>query len=255
MKRFINKIAIVFVGIVIVFFGIILSVRYQYRDRMFVNHPDLKAPIIVLGTKVEDDGAPSDWLRKRVEVGVAVWEKRAAEIINTCGIQEGRPIGHRCDLPQIILSGDNGWKRRDEITAMRSVPDVSTVPEDLVREDGWNARTIDSCWRAKNVLHIDRAILITQKFHMPRALYLCNKLGVDSYGVIADDGSHHIVRSYLRDWLASALAWWNIQFGYTPEHQTIPSPLGGEREYKGIKKDHPRAVMRNGNGKLFVTCA
>lgn len=205
--------------------SIILSVRYPYRDRMYLDLPDLKAPIIILGTKVEDDGAPSDWLRKRVEAGVAIWEKRATEIINTCGMQEGRPIGDRCDLPKLVLSGDNGWKRRDEIAAMKQVSSVSQVSESSLIEDGWNARTIDSCWRAKNVLHIDRAILITQKFHLPRALYVCNKLGVDSYGVIADDGDHNVVRSYLRDWLASALAWWDIQSGYTPEHQTIPSPF------------------------------
>src|SRR3989338_6556452 len=159
----VKKIAAIFFSIAALFIlSLIFSVRYQYRDRMFAGHPDVKAPIIVLGTRVEDDGAPSDWLTRRVEAGVTVWEKRASEIINTCGMQEGRPIGDRCDVPSIILSGDNGWKRRDEITAMRSVSDISTVPEDLVQEDGWHARTIDSCWRAKNVLGIDRAVLVTQ---------------------------------------------------------------------------------------------
>lgn len=222
IKRYQRFILGVFLLLLVVLAAIILSVRYQYRDRMFVEHPDLKAPIIVLGTRVEDDGTPSDWLQKRVVAGAEIWEKRASEIINTCGMQEGRPIGDRCDLPQIILSGDNGWKRRDEITAMRSVWALGTVPEDVVIEDGWNARTIDSCWRAKNVYEIDRAVLITQKFHMPRALYLCNKLGVDAYGVIADDGEHNVLRSYLRDWLASVKAWWDVTAGYTPQ---IPSPF------------------------------
>ena len=198
--------------------SIILSVRYPFRDRMFVNHSDLKAPIIVLGTRVEDDGAPSDWLFNRVDTGVDVWSKRAQEIINTCGMQEARDIGDRCDLPKFILSGDNGWKRKDEITAMKQVPSLAQVSESSLREDGWNARTIDSCWRAKNVLGIDRAILVTQAFHMPRALYLCNKLGVDSYGIVADNGEKNVLRSYLRDWGASVKAWWDIQSGYTPEY-------------------------------------
>src|SRR3989344_6231491 len=215
----VKKIAAIFFSIAALFIlSLIFSVRYQYRDRMFAGHPDLKVPIIVLGTRVEDDGAPSDWLRKRVEAGIAVWEKRATEIIQTCGMQEARDIGDRCDLPPIILSGDNGWKRMDEITAMRSVSDISTVPGDLVEEDGWNARTIDSCWRAKNVLGIDRAILVTQKFHLPRALYLCNELGIDAYGVIADNGKNNVLRSYLRDWFASVKAWWDIESGYQPEH-------------------------------------
>lgn len=202
----------------VVVLAIILSVRYPYRDRMYMDQPDLKAPIIVLGSKVEENGAPSDWLRKRVEAAVAIWEKRTAEIINTCGMQEARDIGDRCDVPKLVLSGDNGWKRMDEIAAMRRGPDVSAVPQDLVREDGWNARTIDSCWRAKNVLGIDRAILVTQAFHMPRALYVCNKLGVDAYGIIADDGKNNVLRSYLRDWVASVKAWWDVMAGYTPEH-------------------------------------
>ncbi len=204
--------------VVFAFAAVIFSVRYSYRDRMFTDHPDLKAPIIILGTRVEDDGAPSDWLWKRVEAGVVIWEKRANKIITTCGMQEGRPIGDRCDLPKLILSGDNGWKRMDEIMAMKSVPSVTQVAGSSLQEDGWNARTIDSCWRAKNVLHIDRAVLVTQAFHMPRALYLCNKLGIDAYGVIADNGKKNILRSYFRDWFASVKAWWDVETGYMPEH-------------------------------------
>ncbi|MEK7481297.1 MAG: hypothetical protein AAB633_00935, partial [Patescibacteria group bacterium] len=56
--------------------SIILSVRFPYRDRMYAEQWDLKAPIIVLGSKVEENGAASDWLARRVEAGVAIWEKR-----------------------------------------------------------------------------------------------------------------------------------------------------------------------------------
>ena len=218
MKISFKKIIAIGAGALVFFIvSIILSVRYPYRDRMFVEQPDLKAPIIVLGSKVEENGAASDWLARRVEAGVAIWEKRATEIINTCGMQEARDIGDRCDLPMIILSGDNGWKRADEIAAMRAVPDITTVPADQIQEDGLNARTVDSCWRAKNVLGIDRAILVTQAFHMPRALYLCNKLGVDAYGIVAENGKKNLLRSYLRDWLASVRAWWDVVVGYTPE--------------------------------------
>ncbi|MEK7532093.1 MAG: ElyC/SanA/YdcF family protein [Patescibacteria group bacterium] len=222
MKITFKKSFVIIAGAVLFFvLSAILSVRYPYRDRMYVAQPDLKAAIIVLGTRVEDDGAPSDWLRKRVEAGVAIWEKRATEIINTCGMQEARDIGDRCDLPKLILSGDNGWKRKDEIAAMKQVPSLAQVSESSLMEDGWNARTIDSCWRAKNVLGIDHAVLITQAFHMPRALYLCNKLGVDAYGVVADDGENNVLRSYFRDWLASAKAWWDINRGYKPEHAAV----------------------------------
>ncbi|MBI4098711.1 MAG: YdcF family protein [Candidatus Magasanikbacteria bacterium] len=220
MKISFKKI-ILAIAVTVLFFvaSIILSVRYPYRDRMFVSHPDLKAQIIVLGSKVEENGEASDWLAYRVLAGVEYWRKRANEIYDTCRPYEARDIGDRCDPPKIVLSGDNGWKRADEITAMREVPaldEPATI--DAVTEDGWNARTIDSCWRAKNVLGIDRAILVTQKFHMPRALYLCNKLGVDSYGVIADNGKKNVLRSYLRDWLASVKAWWDVGTGYVPEH-------------------------------------
>lgn len=218
MKWF-QRIGLAVVAITVVLAILVLIVRYPYRDRMYEEQTDLKAPIIVLGTRVEENGEPSDWLAYRVLAGVELWRKRANEIYDTCRPYEARDIGDRCDPPKILLSGDNGWKRANEIAAMREVPaldEPATI--DAVTEDGWNARTIDSCWRAKNVLKIDRAILVTQAFHMPRALYLCNKLGVDSYGVIADDGKENKLRSYLRDWLASVKAWWDVVVGYRPEH-------------------------------------
>lgn len=211
--------SIIAAGVVIFFFAVVLSVRFPYRDRMFAEQSDVKAPIIVLGSKVEDNGEPSDWLAYRVLAGVESWRKRADEIYDACRPYEARDIGDRCDPPKILLSGDNGWKRADEIVAMREVPALDEpVTAGSVIDDGWNARTIDSCWRAKNVLGIDRAILVTQAFHMPRALYLCNKFGIDSYGVIADNGKNNVLRSYLRDWFASVKAWWDIGVGYRPEH-------------------------------------
>ncbi|NIP32484.1 hypothetical protein GWN26_03100 [Candidatus Saccharibacteria bacterium] len=97
------------------------------------------------------------------------------------------------------------------------------VPDSIVIVDGNNARTFDSCYRLKNELRQNDVVLITQGFHMPRALYLCNKMGLDAWGLESDLRMYKdIVWFTVRDWMASLLAWWDIY------NQRLPSYLQAE---------------------------
>ncbi len=182
-------------GALFCFFGFVTvvgTIRTTYVDKMYAEHPDLDAHIMILGGKVEADGSASDWLANRVRAGAVLAQK------------QGKPVW---------LSGDSGWKRKNEIVAMAEV--LESFHLDYI-VDGRVGRTIDSCWRAKHVHDIESLIIVTQKFHMARALYLCNKLGIDTYGVVAENGESGLATTYLRDYAASVLAWRDIQFGYTP---------------------------------------
>ena len=87
---------------------------------------------------------------------------------------------------KIVVSGDNRKKSYDEPTVMKETAINLGVPAENIIPDYAGRRTYDTCFRAKEIFEIERAILVTQEFHLPRALYLCNALGVESIGVKAD---------------------------------------------------------------------
>ncbi len=120
--------------------------------------------ILVLGCKVEGD-TPSLMLSKRLEKTIDVYEK-----IN-------KPV---------IISGDSTRDNYDEVGVMNKYLSSQINNKELILDkEGIN--TYDSLYRVKNVYGINKIVIITQEFHMYRALYLADKLGLDAYGVVAND--------------------------------------------------------------------
>ncbi|HTX91770.1 MAG TPA: ElyC/SanA/YdcF family protein [Anaerolineales bacterium] len=104
-------------------------------------------------------------------------------------------------VEKLLMSGDNRFINYNEPEAMRQLALSLGVPTDAIVRDYAGRRTYDTCYRAKAIFGVTQAILVTQAFHMPRALYLCNHLGVDSVGVDAD----------LEVYRKSALLYWNLR--------------------------------------------
>lgn len=176
-----------------------LDVQLRYRDRMVraENVPTSTEAIIVLGAALKADGTPSDALRDRLETGVALYKVGKA--------------------PKLLLTGDDGKNHSNEVAVMRAYAIDHGVPESDVKVDGQGYRTYESCARAVQVLNIKKAILVTQNFHLPRALYLCNRLGMDAVGVSADlEQYQDWWWNEARDLLASVKAWWDINV-WTPK--------------------------------------
>ncbi len=84
------------------------------------------------------------------------------------------------------MSGDNPTENYDEPTTMKETAVKLGVPESDVVLDFAGRRTYDTCFRAKEIFEVQKAILVTQEFHQARALYLCSNLGIDSVGITAD---------------------------------------------------------------------
>ena len=100
-------------------------------------------------------------------------------------------------------------------------------PEDVMCDDA-GSRTYDSCYRAKAIFGVERVILVSQRFHLPRAIFTCRSLGIDSVGFAADRrvyGSESYNR--LREGFASVAAWWDVTVAH-------PLPVLGEREEMGV---------------------
>ncbi|MDF1496957.1 MAG: YdcF family protein [Patescibacteria group bacterium] len=172
--------------------SVIFYVRTSNLDKIveFDKAPQAQA-IIILGASLKPDGTPSDALKDRLIRGAELYEASKA--------------------PTILITGDGGLNRADEITSMHNFLLDLQIPNQAIIEDRHGYRTYESCKRAKQEFNIDNAILVTQQFHLVRALYICNALGVDSTGIASDLQTYEKINFFtLRDYLASFKAWIDI---------------------------------------------
>ncbi|SCL21992.1 protein SanA, affects membrane permeability for vancomycin [Micromonospora nigra] len=161
-----------------------------------------EAPVaLVLGTRVLPDGTPSPFLLGRLEV---------AHRLFTAG-----------KVRAILVSGDNMTAEYDEPSAMRRWLVDQGVPADKVVRDHAGFDTYDSCARAKRIFGVDRATVVTQTFHLPRAVTVCRQIGIDATGV-GDETARRYERiwriSSSREHGASVKAAWDVLWGRDPAH-------------------------------------
>jgi len=121
---------------------------------------------IVFGAGLWRDGTPTPILRDRVQTAANLYFAGKVE--------------------KLLMSGDNRFVNYNEPEAMRQFALSLGVPDEDIVLDYAGRRTYDTCYRARDIFRVDSAILVTQGFHLPRAIYLCNMLGVDGVGVPAD---------------------------------------------------------------------
>lgn len=125
------------------------------------------APVaIVLGASVKTPTQPSDALKDRLETAYDLY-------------RSGR-------VQRILLTGDGGAFRSDEISVMRAFLQAKGLDTRDILVDTEGFRTYESCKRAKELFRIKRAVIITQRFHLARALFLCRYFDIDVSGLAAD---------------------------------------------------------------------
>lgn len=164
---------------------------------------------IVFGAKVWDDKSPSPVLYDRIVTAVELYRAGRVE--------------------KILMSGDNPIENYDEPTAMKETAVRLGVLESDIILDFAGRRTYDTCYRAREIFEIQKAVLVTQKFHLARALYLCNNLGVDSIGITADRRRYEAEKYWkFREFFSVASAWLEMNF-------VSLEPVGGKKE--PIKKN------------------
>jgi len=165
--------------------------------------------------------------RSRIIQGESISDERPVALVLGAGLKSRRPNAVLADrletakslyragkVKKLVLSGDNRAIDYNEPQAMRQYLVDAGIPEGDLILDYAGRRTYDSCYRLRDVFGQHRAVIVTQSFHLPRALYLCNKLGVDTIGVSADRGKGVWWWSgdYLREIPASISAWLDIVF-------------------------------------------
>jgi SanA protein len=161
---------------------------------------------IVFGAGLQRDGSPSPVLRDRVEAAVQLYQAGKVE--------------------KLLMSGDNRFIDYNEPGAMRAFAVGLGVPEEDIVLDYAGRRTYDTCYRAKYIFQVNEAILVTQSYHLPRALFICSGVGIDAVGVSADLRTYvnsSLVSWNLRELPASLVALWEVWV-------THPLPVMGDVE-------------------------
>jgi SanA protein len=157
---------------------------------------------IVFGAGLWPDGSPSPILADRVSTAVALYERGAVD--------------------KLLMTGDNRHLNYNEPGAMRAYAGALGVPEDDIVLDYAGRRTYDSCYRARHIFGVTDAVLVTQAYHLDRALFTAHHLGIDVVGVAADQRDYAQIRYYWwRELAATTVAYWQVLV-------TRPEPVMGE---------------------------
>jgi SanA protein len=157
---------------------------------------------IVFGAGVWPGGVLSDVLVDRVDTAVELYRLGKVE--------------------KLLLTGDNSTPYYNEPKHMRDHAIARGVPDRDLVLDYAGRRTYDSCYRARYIFGVTEAILVTQAYHLDRALFTANALGIKAVGVRADRRDYRRVQAYWwRELFATSLAWWQVKI-------TRPEPILGE---------------------------
>ena len=173
----------------------------QTRVRPGVSDVSRTDVAIVLGAGLRPDGTPSTYLRRRLDAAAELYAR------GTVGV--------------ILVSGDNSTTQHDEPTAMRDWLVGLGVPEDRVVRDFAGLDTHDSCVRAHEVFGVTDAVVITQDYHLRRALFSCREAGIDVVGLGLSSTSVEPIKAVLyrvREIPASIKAAWDALTGREPAH-------------------------------------
>ena len=168
-KKSFLKLGALFLVSAFLFFVGVLTVNFSMQGVVKNNIVD--APegeyecILILGCRVNGD-TPSEMLKDRLDTGIRLYKSGAA--------------------PKILMTGDGRSDSYDEVSVMKAYAIAEGVPEKDIICDPLGLCTYDSMWRAENVYGIDSVIVVTQEYHLTRALYNAEGVGMDACGVASD---------------------------------------------------------------------
>lgn len=163
--------SIIFIGLagLITMFGINLYVKAAVKDEILAPEKlsEINADcILVLGAGVYANGVPSPMLEDRILQGIDLYDLGASK--------------------KILMSGDHGRVNYDEVNVMKQTAIDKGVASEDVFMDHAGFSTYESLFRAREIFEVKKIIIVTQKYHLYRALYIAERLGFEAYGVASN---------------------------------------------------------------------
>ena len=169
MKKLLKYGIIIIIIIAIIVLGINLYVRIStnkqiIKENDYTELSDVDC-IIILGAGIWED-KPSPMLEDRLLEGIKLYQNSVSD--------------------KIIMSGDHGRREYDEVNIMKNYAIEKGIPSENIFMDHAGFSTYESIYRAKDIFEAKKVVIVTQKYHLYRALYIANQLGLEAYGVGAD---------------------------------------------------------------------
>lgn len=204
---------IILAGTLVIIFVIFLNIYIlrsssEYISANMADLPESQAALI-LGARVYSNGNMSDILLDRT--------------IKALELYEGGKVS------KILISGDHGQEDYDEVNTVKDyLVDRGVTAEDIFLDHA-GFDTYDSLYRSKEVFEVESLIVVTQAFHLPRAVYIGDKLGIETYGYVADRQPYVAAKfNDLRESLARVKAFLNVLFNSKPTYLGDPIPINGD---------------------------
>ena len=221
IKRFIKSVLLIFV---IASGGILIINGYVKKtsEKWILSIDEAKELestdcILVLGAGVKNNERPSDMLNDRLETGIELYNQKVSD--------------------KILMSGDHGRKDYDEVNVMKNFAINKGVPSEDVFMDHAGFSTYESMYRAKEVFEADKIVIVSQKYHLYRAIYIARSLGLEAYGVPSD------VREYrgqryrdFREVIARVKDFFNVIIKPEPTYLGEAIPVSGNGDLTNDKQ-------------------
>jgi SanA protein len=207
IKKLVNFIKItIMLGLAALILARLVTALYAIPRTYTLEAAPAKPVAIVFGAGLYRDGTPTPVLKDRIDAAARLYFAGKVE--------------------KILMSGDNRYANYNEPGAMQAYAISLGVPQSDIVLDYAGRRTYDTCYRALKIFDVHEAVVVTQSFHLPRALYTCNALGMEAIGVAAD----------IREYKLSSLAYWNLRelpatlTALVDVHLARPLPVLGQAE-------------------------
>ena len=199
--------------------GLVLYMRSFAKGKVMSASDDFSGfdCILVLGAGVREDGTPSLMLADRLNTGIEIYKNGT--------------------VSKLIMSGDHGTEDYDEVNVMKAYATERGVKSEDVFMDHAGFSTYESIYRARDIFEAKKIVIVTQSYHLYRALYIAEKLGVDAVGVSADTISYggQTYRNF-RELAAYGKDFLYCLFGAKPTYLGDSVPVFGDGNVTNDKK-------------------
>lgn len=211
MNKVVKIVVRVSIIVVIAFVVINTYIINSTKSQIFAIQDNVTArqTALLLGARVYDDGRLSHVMEDRALTAIQLY-------------QSGK-------VDKILISGDHGTSGYDEVNTIKDYLINQNVPQENIFTDHAGFDTYDSIYRARDIFEVDSMIIVTQKFHLPRAVYIANSLGVKSIGVVADRREYRDKeRNQIRESVARIKAFLNVILKAEPKFLGNKIPITGD---------------------------
>ena len=178
--------------------------QYIYRD---LKQAPKTQVAVILGAAILKNNNLSSILRERADRAIALYQ-----------------VGK---MEKILVTGDNSTLAHNEVNPVRLYLLENNIPNQDIFLDYAGFDTYSSMYRARDIFLVDSMIVVSQSFHLPRALFIARALGIKAYGLEADQNqSRYLLKNYVREMLANVKAVFDVVSQREPKYLGDEIPLG-----------------------------